>query len=812
MPFRRIAFLLLLALLPAARGLSSAQNRQGKPAVPQPPDTLRQERTEDYKTAWATRVLEPPLVDGYPEDSCWALALPVRGFTQRRPDEGENPTEETVVRIVYDNESIYFLFVCYDSEPDKIDARLTPRDNIQSSDNVRIWIDSFFDRRTAFQFAVNPLNVQEDELWTEDTGQDINWNGVWFSSARKLDYGWVAEIGIPFSVLRFGGKPFQTWGLNLSRYIERKKEYNQWRMIPESDSGFFVSRFGMLGGLEGLRTPHRLELLPYGTAQLQDNSVIRNDFTSNAGLDLKYGLNSGVTLDLALNPEFGTVETDEEQLNLSPFPTYYPEKRPFFLEFQDIFRTDMPLVHTRRIGKPLGNVVDPTSTILSGARLVGKTENGLRYGLIEGLTDEEKYYYIDENRSGGFDAGLESPYRKYKDIPLEMRGKATEVYLDPRSNYMVGRLLKEYEDGSSLGLIATGVNRAAGSGRLDIPAQAYTGGIDWDFKFNRTWSFAGQLAGSSVEKPEGGQLEGYGLELKLHKFNGEHFTYGIDYDRYSDRFNVNDLGWLYGNDYGTHNLNTDFQFRDRPHAHGVRSFSVYWRMRRNWTDRTLQPLVGRTLGDRFNPSRELYTNGALSVGDVAVGGELEFMNYWSVSGGARSGFDKEEDPFRASKAQDFIFSYPRTLVCYGNLSNNSSSPFTVNISQNYGSFRDGTRWREGITFRLRPNPRLELSLNAVREKTWDFSDFGAPVKVAGTQVPDEILSLRKTRFNSLIFRTGYALNNKLDFRLFAQYTDFGSRRYQPLLPGPFEFETPRESRSTLGLHFVTRFEYRPGSY
>ncbi len=140
-------------------------------------------------------------------------------------------------------------------------------------------------------------------------------------------------------------------------------------MIPESESGFFVSRFGVLKGLKGIKPPLRLEFLPYGIAQLQDNEVMHNDFTRNYGLDIKYGPSSNNTLDITINPEFGTVETDEEKLNLTPFPTYYPEKRPFFLEFQDFFKTGIQLFHSRRIGKPLYNAVNPTTTILGAPKL-----------------------------------------------------------------------------------------------------------------------------------------------------------------------------------------------------------------------------------------------------------------------------------------------------------------------------------------------------------------------------------------------------------------------------------------------------------
>ena len=809
----RTSISVLFFCLLAAQALFSEQEYPGEPEILIVPDSLETEQAPVYKTAWATRVSDSPLVDGYPDDSCWARALSISDFTQSRPNEGESPTEDTEVRIVYDDESIYFLFICYDREPDKIEARLTPRDLISSSDNVRIYIDSYFDRRTAFQFAVNAVNVQEDVLWSEDTRRDESWNAVWYSQVKQLDYGWVAEIEIPFSCLRFrGGLRFRTWGLNLTRYIQRRKEYVQWRMIPESEHGFFVSRFGMLGGLEGIKTPYRLEFLPYSTFQMQDNAVLQNDWTRNLGLDLKYGPTPGVTLDLAVNPEFGTVETDEEKLNLSPFPTYYPEKRPFFLEFQDIFRTDIRLVHTRRIGKPLRNVVNPTTTIMTGGRLVGKTETGLRYGLIEAITKEENYYYLDEDGDSEFDSGDEEPFRNREDIPLELRDKVTERFLEPRTNYLVGRLLKEYEDGSSLGMIGTAVNRDARHPDFDHNRCAYTGGFDWDFRVNHTWMFAGQLAGSAVEDDEGAKQEGYGLEINLRKFTGEHFTYGIGYDSYSDDFNVNDLGWIYGNDYGTHKLDSFFQYRSRPLKNGIRSYNINWRLERNWTDSGLDELMGKTFGNRYNLNFGPYTGGKLGSAHGMMSGWLQFMNYWNVHFGLWRSIDNSLDAHRAAEDYDFIFKYPRGFSYWCGFSNDYSSMLNVSVTQSIGSFRDGERWSGSIRLRLRPSTNLELMFEPRLDRHSKFSDFSEIVELEGDNAPDKVLAMRDTRFESYVFRTSYTMSNKLDFRLFAQYTDFHSDSYEPLMPGPWDIESPLDARSTLGLHFVTRFEYRPGSY
>ncbi len=804
--------ILLLASLLSAPWHLAAQVENQSSAAADSADYSHSVSTSP-KSAWAVKVVRPPILDGYPEDSCWTLALPIDDFTQNRPDEGQPPTEETVVRIVYDDDAIYFLFICYDSEPEKVSARLTPRDVIQSSDNVRVYIDSFFDRRTAFQFTVNAQNVQADALYTDDSRRDNSWNAVWFSQVRKLSYGWVAEIKIPFSVLRFGGgRPFQTWGLNLTRYIQRKREYNQWRLIPESERGFFVSRFGLLGGLKDLDPPTRLEFLPYAVGQIQDNEVLSGDFSRNIGLDIKYGINSGVTLDLAVNPEFGTVETDEEQLNLTPFPTYYPEKRPFFQEFQDIFNTDIRLVHTRRMGRPLSNVINPTATILAGARLVGKTSENLRYGLIETLVDEENYYFVDQDDDGSFDSGDEMAFRKLGDVPGEHRGLAREKYLAPRTNYLVGRLLQEFGEGSSLGLIGTSVMRDSRHQDFDWNRYAFTGGLDWDMRFSHTWQFAGQVAGSAVEDENSSTSEGYGVELKLRKFNGEHVTYGVSYDNYSSSFDVNDLGWVYGNGYGTHRTRADLRFRDRPHSNGIRSFNFNMELNRSWTDDYLEELVGKIIGNRYDTRMGSYTGGELSSAWGSASGRVQFMNYWNVHAGWWQGLESSEDAHRAADDHDFIYRYPKSHGYWAGISNDHNSPVNVSLNNNVSSYRDGNRWIGSIRFRVRPRPNIELNFEPRIQKISGFSEFSEPIELAGIDTPDKILALRDTRFESYVFRTSYTMNNRLDFRLFAQYTDFSSNRHTPLVDGPWELDDPLDMRSTLGIHFVTRFEFRPGSF
>ena len=766
------------------------------------------------RVAWATRVDSTPRIDGDPGDHCWDEALPITEFTQRNPVEGTETSQKTEVRIIYDDQSIYFLFICYDNDPERIIARVTPRDKISSSDNVSIYLDSYFDRRTAFAFTVNAVNVQRDVLHTDDTRRDASWNSVWYSSTRIYDFGWVAEIEIPFACLRFGAKPMHNWGLQLERWIERSKEDDQWRMIGDSESGFFVSKFGMLGGIRDIKPPRMLEILPYVMGNFQDNKQLSSDLTYDYGLDVKYGLGSDITLDLTVNPEFGTVETDEEQLNLSPFPTYYPEKRPFFLEFRDVFDTSINLVHSRRIGKPLGNAINPNASIVGGARMVGKTESGLRYGFIEAYTDAEKYFYDDLDNDEEFDFEDEQAWRTRDEAPEDVRGRLTTQYLAPSSNYAVMRLSQEFGEKSNVGMLATLVNRNIEGGLYEANQGAFTGGMDWDVEFVDNWKFYGQVAGSRVRDEVSEINDGYGTRMGMGKYSGEHWRYWLNYTRYSDSFNINDLGWLYGNQYGIQNCNSGLRYQARPHKNGVRSWNIQIQGGRSWTDKEVDALDGARYGNKDNINLGMYNGEEILRGqDGSIGGYVQFMNYWSCFFGMGGDLKESKEPFRAGEDYDFIFVYPAKAYYWWGMSTDPSKVFRVNVNQNGGGYRDGARWRGQLEFRLRPMSNLEFELEPSLDRRWGFSDFSAIEDIPESDAPDKILTMRKTSYESLVFRTSYSLNTRLDFRIFAQYTDFESERYDRLDPlQEYNLEDPVDESSTFGIHFVTRFEYKPGSY
>src|SRR5688572_11997316 len=366
----------------------------------------------------ATRTAQAPAIDGKLTEETWALAAPAGDFTQRDPDEGKPPTERTEVRFLYDDGALYVGARMFDSEPARITRRLSTRDNSADADVLSLYLDPMHDKLTGAIFRVSAANVQQDQVLYNDTWTDGTWDAVWESAVSIDETGWSAEIRIPLSQLRFPGGDQQTWGVNVERHIRRKNESAWLEMVPKSQSGL-ASRMRNLTGLDGLRPTKRLELLPYAAARNEFIAPRRagNPFNdgsrgfASAGLDMKWGVSSNLTLNATVNPDFGQVEVDPAVVNLTAFETFFQEKRPFFLEGSQIFNnygrtgsndfwgfnnSEPQLFYSRRIGRApqmgaAGDFVDtPTATTILGAtKLTGKTMGGWSMAFLEAVTGEE---------------------------------------------------------------------------------------------------------------------------------------------------------------------------------------------------------------------------------------------------------------------------------------------------------------------------------------------------------------------------------------------------------------------------------------
>jgi len=349
---------------------------------------------------------EKPRIDGLLDDAVWANAAVTGDFLQRDPEEGAPATESTDVRVLYDQDSLYFGVRCYDSRPSLIRATELRRDDaLDNDDSFSLLLDTFLDRRNAKLFRTNPLGTQYDALITEE-GNDLNkeWDEIWSSEARIDDKGWTVEIRIPFKSLRGPASPVQTWGLNFERIIRRKNELTYWSGYSRSYKFWNVSQAGTVSGLEGVRTGLGLRITPYVLGGFSAVPGDRgNDYSneSTAGLDdLKISLSSSITADLTVNPDFAQTDVDAAQINLTRFTLFYPEKRQFFLEGADIFRFGTPptrfadiipellVFHSRRVG--LGPDGEPIP-ILAGGKVTGKYR-GLQFAGLNAQTMTDDPY------------------------------------------------------------------------------------------------------------------------------------------------------------------------------------------------------------------------------------------------------------------------------------------------------------------------------------------------------------------------------------------------------------------------------------
>ncbi len=350
--------------------------------------------------------------DGRLLDAIWETAPVIDAFVQRTPHEGAAPSFPTQARVAYDATNLYVSVRAFDPEPEAIVGILTRRDENSPSDWLRIAIDSYHDGRTAYEFAVNPVGVKQDKYRFNDNAEDVSWDAVWDVVVSRDAEGWAAEFRIPFSQLRFDPETDGTFGFAVARQVGRLNEMSTWPLLARSASGM-VSSFGDLIGLKVPSSGRRLELVPYmvSTAVTQPAEpgnplVDPTDFGADPGMDLKFAVTPALTLTGTVNPDFGQVEADPAEVNLSAFETFFSERRPFFVEGAGVFKFDVDcndgnctgLFYSRRIGRaPQGNADTPDdgysvapaqTTILGASKLTGRI-GSFSIGALNAVTSSE---------------------------------------------------------------------------------------------------------------------------------------------------------------------------------------------------------------------------------------------------------------------------------------------------------------------------------------------------------------------------------------------------------------------------------------
>ncbi len=808
----------------------------------------------------AVRAAERIAIDGRLDEADWARAQPAKDFLQKDPDEGKPASEPTEVRFLYDDDALYVGARMFDSEPSKIAKRLTRRDG--DTDGVADWvivgIDAHHDKLTGSMFSVTAAGSIGDGVLFNDTSDDNTWNGVWDAAVSIDDKGWIAEMRIPFSQLRFSTKDRQVWGLHLVRMVQRKQEESWWSLVPKNESRL-VSLAGELDGLDGIRSRRHLELLPYVTARSEISGTAEegdpfNDGRTAAagiGLDAKWGFSSNMTMDATVNPDFGQVEVDPAVVNLSVFETFYEEKRPFFIEGSQAFdnfgrngasgylgfnRTNPSLFYSRRIGRTpqgaaAGEYVDRPSatTIIGAAKVTGKTQGGWTVNLIDAATARE---YARTSANG-------------------VEGK-TEV--EPFSNYLAARARRDVGQRAGFGMLTTLVSRDLSDPALDaqLPGSAFVLGGDGHLFFTGkrdyvvTGSFTGsRIAGSpaSVARlqrssaryyqrpdathvsfdPTAESLSGWSLQSDFNKNNGG-IRPNASFWAVSPGFEVNDAGFM---------MNAD-----RMGAHAALVF--------------LKPQP-----DGFSRNRQLFLakwNTWNFAGDPMGDGYFasfwaQLRNYWSLHASAHAGQWVYSD--RLTRGGPMMRAPGFTSVS-ASIEGDERKPVVWELDGDYETRPDGS-WSGAAELALtfRPLPMFSFEVGPTYKRELNASQYVRAVTDAEATAMygrryvfgalDQTEVSMETRLNLIIsprmslqmylqplisvgHYTGFKEALQPRTYDFAEYgTDVGTITYDAVngvytvYPGaggtgtPFLIPNPDFDYTSLRANTVFRWEFKPGS-
>ena len=603
-------------------------------------------------------------------DPAWADVPAATGFTQTQPDEGQPATERTEVRVLFDDDTIYFGIVCYDRDPDGIITSVSRRDSsLSNSDSIQLVLDTFRDRQSGFVFGTSPAGQEFDgQIANEGQGGrggfsvNYNWDGAWVVRTQVSDVGWSAEFAIPFRTINYPNREEQTWGMNIQRNIRRRNEESYWAPLPRQ---FSLLRLSLAGQLSGLRVPaaRNLKLIPYTVGEVRHSDTDVRDDTlglGDFGADVKYSVTSGLTLDLTYNTDFAQVEVDQQQINLDRFSLFFPEKRPFFLENAGAFtisngrqasahRSQTELFFSRRIGiGPSGREIP----ILGGARMSGKLSDSVSVGLLNMQTE-------------------------------------SVAAVAPGNNFTVARLRRDLPNRSNVGMLF--VNRQATGDMAAAHDHNRTYALDGRWGFGQN----GQVSGfvSSTQTP--------GLDGDDHAYNvvgeydSEAWRLSLGYLEIADNFNP-EVGFVGRRGFRNLDVGVSYAFRPknfwklqqmRPHA----SFTRYW----NFEGQMETSFLHLDYDWEFNDSSLAKTT-------------------WNITGeGVSAPFEIADGvivPVGVYEHNEAEFSY----------NSNRGAPVNFSVRTTIGGFFGGDRvtWGPGINFR-----RGDTFNGSIR---WSRNDISLP--------------------------------------------------------------------------------------
>lgn len=488
------------------------------------------------RTTTAIRSSEKIIIDGNLDESVWASAEGEKGFIMYEPDNGrqEDPAKTSIVKVIYDDEAVYFGAVLYD-DPQNILREIALRDNFQTADHFGVFINGYNDGQQDFRFFVSAAGTQMDCLATEGN-EDYSWDAIWYSSVKLTDYGWVVEMKIPYAALRFSDDAQQLWGINFYREVRKNRQKFFWNPI-DRNVGSAIVQTGLLKGIENITPPTRLFLIPYTSLYVNDNED-GTETTFKAGMDIKYGINDSFTLDAILIPDFGQAAFDEVVLNLGPFEQQFNENRPFFTEGTDIFNKG-DLLYTRRIGGPAAGsttlaeneelVENPrTVNLINALKVSGRTSKGLGIGIMNAITE-----------------------KTYASVRNNITGQTRKEVIEPLANYNVMVLDQRFRKNSSVSLVNTNVTRNGHFRDANVSALVY----NLNTRAN-TYNLSGDFKFSAVN--DAVKTNGYSSSISAGKTSGK-FRCSLSNYYVSKDFDINDMGIIFTTNYHTFAGNASYR-------------------------------------------------------------------------------------------------------------------------------------------------------------------------------------------------------------------------------------------------------------
>jgi len=629
---------------------------------------------EPKKSLNTMRTSTPPIIDGVVDEAIWQMVQPATEFYRFEPESGGHAPVKTEIRILYDDVALYVAARMYDPDPSSIATQLGKRDDWDVvADWVGLWLNPFNDGANELNFVLTSAGVQIDSKWSPN-GNDFNWNPVWESNAQLDQEGWTAEMAIPFSQIRFPAKDIQTWGFNSARGRSSTRETYTWTFL-DKEMDNFAQQAGLLKGIQNLETPLRLSFTPYASVASDryplDDGGMASSISYRGGMDLQYGINESFTLDMTLIPDFGQVQSDNIELNLSPFEIQYNEHRPFFTEGTQLLQK-AGLFYSRRIGaKPVRywEVSDDeflgqgeslksnpdVTQLINATKVTGQTVNGIGLGFFNAIT-APMYAVIEDSL-----------------------GNEREYLTNPTSNYNLVVLSKNLQNGSEISLTNANVQRFSGNDTTDDFRDANVIGYETRlYTEDNKWRFESGGAYNKLSYPDSTST-GYRYFVELVEDQGA-LQYGFGHSVESEYFNPNDLGFL-------RRANEMGQF--------------------GWIElKTLDP-VWKVNSAQFELEAEysqLYNPRVFTSLNFNANYNVNFKNYYSMGGGA-SWQPREGHDYYETRVEDRYFTTPKGFDTHLWVASNFNKPFSMSGWMGISTVtRRGSQWRGGGL-----NPKWRIS-------------------------------------------------------------------------------------------------------